>query len=508
MAIVRPTLEQLQDVARSLSLSLSQAQLDEYLDYMSGSLASYDRVDAMPENLPEVRYPRTAGHRPTAAENPHNAWYVKTDIVGASHGKLSGKTVAIKDNIAVAGVPMMNGASILEGYTPDCDATVVTRILDAGGRIAGKSQCEYYCLSGGSHTGSQGPVANPRKTGHSAGGSSSGSAVLLASGQVDLALGGDQGGSIRTPAAWCGVVGLKPTWGLVPYSGAMPIELTLDHLGPMSRSVAENALLLEVLAGPDGLDPRQIHQHAGEDYTTALSKGVSGLRIGLLKEGFGQQGAESDVEDSVNKAATVFAALGAEVSEISVPMHRDGPAIWSVIATEGATRQMMLDNGHGFNWKGLYLTSMIDAHSEWHDRADELPDTVKYSMLLGAFMIRTGRGRHYAKAQNLARKLTDAYDTAFKSVDVLLMPTTPMKAPKLPAQDAGATEIWDRAWENMDNTFPFDLTGHPCLQVPCGTSDELPIGMMLVGRCFEEKTLYQAGHAFERAFNWQTNRNN
>lgn len=505
MAIVAPTLAQLREVARSLSLSLSDMQLEEYRHYMSDSLASYQEVDAMPDNLPPVSYPRTPGIRPSAAENPHNAWFVKTDIAGAPNGKLSGKTVAIKDNIAVAGVQMMNGSSILEGYTPDIDATVVTRILDAGGRITGKSQCEYFCLSGGSHTGAQGPVENPRKAGHSSGGSSSGSAALLAAGEVDLALGGDQGGSARTPAAWCGVVGLKPTWGLVPYTGAMPIELTLDHLGPMSRTIADNALFLEVLAGPDGLDPRQMHQHEPETYTEALDKGVAGLRIGILREGFGHTNAEPDVEAAVLSAAGAFSELGAQVEEVSVPMHRSGPSIWTVVATEGATHQMMKGNSHGFNWKGLYLTSLIDAHSAWRARADELADTVKYTMLLGEFMIQTGRGRHYAKAQNLARRLADAYQAAFSKFDLLLMPTTPLKAPRLPATDAPTTEVWDRAWENMANTFPFDLTGNPCLQLPCGTSEGLPIGVMLVGRSFEERVLYQAGHAFEQTYDWQAN---
>ncbi len=170
---------------------------------------------------------------------------------------------------------MMNGASTLEGYVPDVDATIVTRILDAGGTILGKSVCEYFCFSGGSHTSSSGPVHNPRRQGYSAGGSSSGSAALLAAGEVDLAIGGDQGGSIRIPAAYCGIYGMKPTHGLVPYTGVMPIELTIDHTGPMSATVADNALLLEVFAGPDGLDPRQQGAPA-EAYTEALGQGCRG----------------------------------------------------------------------------------------------------------------------------------------------------------------------------------------------------------------------------------------
>src|ERR1700729_2181083 len=182
---------------------------------------------------------------------------MKTTVEGAANDKLKGKTVVIKDNICLAGVPMMNGASTMEGYVPDVDATVTARILDAGGTIVGKSVCEYFCFSGGSHTSSTGPVHNAHKMGYSAGGSSSGSATLVALGEVDMALGGDQGGSIRMPSAFCGTYGMKPTHGLVPYTGIMPIEIYVDHTGPITANVADNALLLEVLAGPDGYDPRQ-----------------------------------------------------------------------------------------------------------------------------------------------------------------------------------------------------------------------------------------------------------
>jgi amidase len=302
----------------------------------------------------------TPGYKPGPDENKYNAWFVKTTINGAPNGKLSGKTVALKDNVCLAGVPMINGTSILDGYTPDVDATIVTRLLDAGATIVGKAHCEYYCFSGGSHTGALGQVHNPRKMGYSAGGSSSGSAALSAAGEVDLAIGGDQGGSIRMPASYCGVVGMKPTWGLVPYSGVMPIELTLDHTGPMSQNVADNALMLEVLAGADGLDSRQYTSPKPSPYTDALKDNVKGLKIGIVKEGFKWPQSEKDVDEKVLAAAQHFKKLGAVVEEVSVPMHLLGLAIWTPIACEGATQQMMKDNGHGFNWKGLYVTSLHD----------------------------------------------------------------------------------------------------------------------------------------------------
>ncbi|MEM8760047.1 MAG: amidase family protein, partial [Pseudomonadota bacterium] len=257
MTVQRPTFSQLKTIVEDFGMHLSDERIAEFLGLMESSMKHYDTLDAMPDNLPTVEFPRTAGHRPTAEEDPLNAWYVKVDVQGASRGPLSGKTIALKDNVCLAGVPMMNGASTLKGYTPDLDATIVTRILEAGGTIKGKVHCEHFCLSSGSHTNSTGPTHNPHKRGFSAGGSSSGSGAVIGAGEVDMAIGGDQGGSIRMPASFCGIYGMKATHGLVPYTGVMPIENTIDHTGPMTQTVADNALLLEVLAGTDGLDPRQ-----------------------------------------------------------------------------------------------------------------------------------------------------------------------------------------------------------------------------------------------------------
>jgi amidase len=195
--------------------------------------------------------------------------------------------VAIKDNTAVAGVPMMNGAGTMEGYTPLRDATVVSRVLAAGATITGKAVCEDLCFSGGSHTSQTGPVRNPWDETRSAGGSSSGSAALVMAGIVDVATGGDQGGSVRIPSAYSGTVGHKPTWGLVPYTGAFPIEATIDHVGPITRTVADAALVLNVIAGPDGHDPRQPRDLVPDDYLAALTRDASGLRVGVVTEGFG-----------------------------------------------------------------------------------------------------------------------------------------------------------------------------------------------------------------------------
>ncbi|HEX2886549.1 amidase, partial [Vineibacter terrae] len=367
--------------------------------------------------------------------------------------------------------------------------------------VVGKVHCEYFCFSGGSHTSAAGPVHNPRKMGYSAGGSSSGSAAAIVAGEADMAIGGDQGGSIRIPSAYCGIVGLKPTWGLVPYTGIMPIELTIDHTGPMTADVADNALMLEVLAGPDGLDPRQTGCTT-DTYTKALSGSVAGMKIGVVKEGFGHPQSEKVVDELVRKGATRLKEMGATVEEISIPWHLTGMAVWSAIASEGATAQMMNGNSHGFNWKGLYATSLIDAHSAWRSRADELSDTLKTTILFGQYALNKYRGHYYAKAQNLARKLVAAYDTALARYDLLLMPTLPLRATKLPDPAGPRMDIIQRAFEMLPNTAPFDVTGHPAITIPCGMSDGLPAGLMLIGKHWNESTIYRAADAYEKSHDW------
>jgi amidase len=502
MAVQVPTEEQLRQVASDVGLSLSDSDVKSFIDLMRPGIAAYNVVDAMPDNLPRVKYPRTPGYRPTGEENKHNAWYVKTKVEGAARGKLKGKTVVLKDNIMLAGVPMMNGAATLEGYVPDIDATVVQRVLDAGGTIVGKAHCENFCLSGGSHTNATGPVHNPYKMGYSAGGSSSGSAVLVALGEVDMALGGDQGGSIRMPSSFSGTYGMKPTHGLVPYTGIMPIEIYVDHTGPMTANVADNALLLEVLAGPDGYDSRQINVKT-HPYTKALKDDIKGMKIGLVTEGFAQPNAEADVNAKVKAAAKKFEALGATVGEVSIPLHLAAGALWMPIGTEGLTQTMMWGDGYGVSRPDLYVTSLMDFHRNWRNRANEMSETTKLFTMLGTYIRRYYGSRYYGKAMNQTRLLTAAYDAALGEYDLLMMPTTPIKATELPPPDAPRELYVDRALNMISNTAPFDITHHPAMAVPCGMADGLPVSLMLVGKHFEEPTIYKAAFAFEQAGDWK-----
>ena len=501
MTIKRPTLSQMRDMASRFGMSLSDEDLEEYREIIEPYMQAYDRLDAMPDYLPEVRYPRSPGHFPTQTENPLNAWYVKTEVRGAPDGKLRGKRIALKDTICLAGVPMMNGSSIMEGYTPEIDATIVTRMLDAGAVIAGKSHCENFCLSGGSHTNAKGPIHNPWKRGYMAGGSSGGSAALVASGEVDMAIAGDQGGSIRIPASNCGVYGMKPTHGLVPYTGAMPIEQTIDHLGPVTNTVADNALLLEVLAGEDGLDPRQ-YKPTVYSYTEALGRGAQGMRIGILKEGFGHENSESDVDAKVMQAADRFRELGARVEEVSIPEHYTAMDAWTAITLEGLQDAMMWGNSTGTNYRGLFLPSMTDHMAQWRGRADELSHSLKACMFVGEHFQRQYRGRFYGKGQNIMRLCNERYMAALKKYDLLLMPTLPIKPQPHPPVDCSLSLYVQRAFEMVPNTAPFN-GGLPAMSIPCGLSEGLPIGLMLVGPHYGEMKIYQAADAFEQSSDWR-----
>ncbi|MDQ4076743.1 MAG: amidase family protein, partial [Chloroflexota bacterium] len=285
-----------------------------------------------------------------------------------------------------------------------------------------------------------------------------------------------------------------------------PIELTLDHLGPIASNVSDVALFLAAVAGEDGLDPRQKDVSVG-DYEGSLNGNAQGLKIGIVTEGFGWPSlSEEDVDETVRGAANSFEELGADVTEVSIPLHLDGIHIWNAIAIEGATDLMVRGNGMGTNWKGHYSTSLLDAYGRGRlTRADDLSETVKLTMLMGEYMRGSYHGRYYAKAQNLARKLRAAYDEALESVDLLLMPTLPLKATKIPDPDAPIEEVVARALEMLPNTAPFDVSGHPAMSVPCGLSDGLPVGMMLIGKKWDEGTVLRAAHAFEQTGTYNTN---
>ncbi len=499
MPVRPPRPDEIAAIADRYGFALSEADVESFTPLVTGALSSYDAVEELYAAVaPEAPAGRVAV-APDEDENPLGAWYVKTDIRESEDGPLAGYRIAIKDNTAVAGVPMMNGSRTVEGFVPSRDATVVSRLLAAGATISGKAVCEDLCFSGASHTSATGPVRNPWDPTRTSGGSSSGSGALVAAGEVDMALGGDQGGSVRMPGAFCGVVGHKPTHGLVPYTGAFPIEFTIDHLGPITRTVSDAALMLSVIAGRDGDDPRQPSDLQPEDYTAALRQDVAGLRIGVVAEGFGIPGlSDPGVDDTVRTAVDELREAGMQAEQVEIPWHRHAMHIWNVIATDGATVQMLDGNGYGHNWDGRYDPELIAHYGrQRREVAPAWSETVKLVAMAGRYSLDNYQSRHYAMARNLVPALRAAYDEALASHDVLVMPTLPITATPLVGPDDPREVYVARALEMLVNTAPFDVSGHPATTVPAGLVDGLPAGMMIVGKRFADAGCLQVAQAFE-----------
>ena len=447
---------------------------------------------------------RTPGRRPSADEDPYNAFITTCRVEGAPDGPLAGVEVALKDHVAVAGVPLTFGWRPMAGFTPDFDATIVTRLLDAGGTIVGKLNMDQLSMCGAAFGGvsDYGRVKNPRNPDHLTAGSSSGAGAAVASGQVDAAIGGDQGGSVRMPAAWCGVVGIKPTFGLVPHSGVFGAEPSIDHVGPLARTVELTARVLGVLAGPDGQDPRQRDVPAPPDYTAGLDGDAGGIRLGVLEEGFAGGDADPVVRDAIDR----LASAGATAESVSVPQHSAGTAIFWMLLAEG-TRRVVESNLGGAFARTHYPADLI-AHfgrlRESHGR--ELPTYLKTVLLTAAAFERRHHGAVYARGQNLRGRLAALYDAALESVDVLVMPTMAGVAPPYQAP-ADAEEAFEqtlltrrgrRVAEHIGfNLSPFNATGHPAISVPCGSLNGLPVGLQLVGRHFDEARLLRVASAVE-----------
>lgn len=496
-AINPPTLEELKSVAAKQHLNIDDEDLKAYRADVIAFLKVYDRLKALQAPGLPVKYPSCPGYAPAQKDNPYNAWSRITETKGAVTGKLAGRTVAVKENVAIAGVPMTVSSQFMSGCISPYHATVVSRLLEAGAFIRGKATSENMCYSGSSFSSFPAPVPNPHDRERSAGGSSSGSAVLIASGEVDLAIGTDTGGSIRLPACWSGIVGFKPTFGLVPQTGVFPFERSLDHVGPMTRTVKDCALMLEVIAGYDGgLDPTQPENVTVPEYSQLLTGKISGIRIALIKEGF--DGSEPDVAETVRNAAKSLESLGATVEEISFPAHANVLAASYALLFEGGASTFLNGGISSHSPRGYQDTVTHDfVFNASKSKADELPITMK-RVLLGAAFIKEKFGNHfYGTATNVVRSIVAEYDGLFEKFNVLVMPTIKFKAPKLPKAGASVAEILEADTEMSANTLPFNATRHPALSINAGFSEGLPVGMTIVGNHFDDSTVLNVAFAYE-----------
>ncbi|CAI4212415.1 unnamed protein product [Parascedosporium putredinis] len=491
---------------KHLGVELDPKESVDYYELLAAVHDCAEHLLSLPDYQPvsdQQRYPRENVHRPAEDSKVFGAaWAHKVLIRGAQDTgngaarHLAGKSVCIKDCIAVAGVPQFYGSDAFDPWTPVTDATVVTRVLDAGADILGTATCEHFCNSTASFTSAQGTVENPHATGYSAGGSTSGGAALVAGKITDIAIGTDQGGSIRVPSALCGCVGMKPTYGLVPFTGITSGDAIDDHAGPLARSVLDVAKCLDALAGYDGIDDRSVGagKHNSFGFAEALvsnsetAKPLSGIKVGILAEGFNQDIIHQDVRAVVRAAIEKFEELGATVEEVSVPEHLDGPAVPRTprsLSHRVRGGSAPVDHGIFPATLPLYKNTVINGLY----LADKFPGL-------------------YGRTVNIGRRIRDAYEKVFTGVDVLVLPTTPFVARRHGMRDSPRASF-EPTIGMTTNTAVFNVTGHPAMSIPVGwapaTDDatlSLPVGMQIVGALGQDKKVLQVGHAWESSFDW------
>lgn len=455
--------------------------------------------------------PAMSHSRPTPLDDPLNAFVRRCEVTPTRSGLLDGVRIAVKDAISVAGVPLTGGSAVLQDLVPTEHSTVVRRILAAGGTIVGMTNMDAFGFSGGGESSSFGPTLNPYDANRTAGGSSSGSAAALHYPDVDMSLGADQGGSIRIPASWCGVIGLKPTHGLVPYTGVMGIDATFDHVGPMARKVEDVARLLTVLSGQDGLDPRQ-HAPDGDlwgrarNYLHAVHAAPDSLhdvRLGIVEEATGPGVVTPEVDEAFTRACDRLTAAGARLHRTSLPAHVQlGPIAFAGFVDGMAA--LLNGGGNGFHWRGRYAPEFATAlRSGLADRPDQLSPQVQVAIILGEWLRQHYRGELYARAQNERAHLRESYSAAFENVDFLIMPTTPGLPPPIDAS-IDISERVLRGWEVLSNTSPTNMTGHPAITLPIETAGGLPAGTMLIGPHGSEEELLSLARTIEKSVGLKT----
>jgi amidase len=498
------------ELAAQWNVSLDSEHRAQYRQLIEGMQETVRTVTAASKpdfellhGSPRRHGDREGAWRPDTDADPCNAWLCRCRIAGAADGPLADLTAGIKDNIAVAALPCSVGSEALSGFVPEIDATVVARLLDAGATVCGKQNMDAFAMGDAGELQDAGPTWNPHDSDRLAGGSSSGSAAAVTVGDCDIALGTDQAGSVRTPAAWCGVVGCKPTYGLVPYTGVFGMDFGFDHVGVISRDVRTNARVMATIAGDDRqngsrLDSRQPRGCSAGRYVEALETDLNEMTLGVLDEGFDWSTAEPGVEAAVDETIEALAEQGVSVRRVSAQLHRLAPAILGVTAPLGAATTYK-QGGVGTTTPGWHWTRGREAFRAAIDNhADTLSPAVVASLLFAEECRANNQDIAYAEAKNLALALGQEYDACLDACDALAMPTVPQVAVEYDT-DATPEARLERLATLPVNTCGANQTGHPALSVPCGTVDGLPVGLQLLGDRFDEATLYRLAHAVETA---------
>ncbi|MFA9518173.1 amidase [Halopenitus sp. H-Gu1] len=472
-------------VAARLDLELTDEEAVAAADRIEALSGLYDDLEATPAGATagDRDVFETTPHRPAEGDDPHNAWLWRFDLVRPDgSGALDGLDVAVKNNMGIRGVELTCGSRAFEGVVAGAHSAVVERLLDSGAQIVGATNMDELAFGPTSETSAFGPTTNPVATDHVAGGSSSGSAAAVAAGDVDLALGSDTGGSIRIPASYCGIVGHKPTYDVVPRRGFVAMAYSMDHIGPLARDVETAARGMDAIADapPDA-----------DAYAADLGVDADDLTVGVPERLF-EKHVSADVDRTVRDAIDRLDDLGATVQEVQIPeLDRSREAWWGIAPVEFAATYAT--NGLGLWRRGRVDPSLAAAARRVRGATSrELGANVTQMLALGGALLETHGGSHYVRARNLRAELAESFERTFEEVDLLASPSTPMTALELDEFERGVTPPinWD--------THPADLTGHPAISLPCGETDGLPVGLQFIGPRHGDKAVLDAAHTFEQ----------
>ena len=412
-------------------------------------------------------------------------------------GPLFGLPIGVKDNIVTEGLETTCASKILEGFMPIYDATVVKKLQEAGMVTIGKLNMDEFAMGSSNENSAYKTTKNPWNLNHVPGGSSGASAAAVAAGEVPFSLGSDTGGSIRQPAAYCGVVGMKPTYGRVSRFGLVAFASSLDQIGPITRNVRDNALLLEALAGVDPNDSTSADIPV-PNYAAALDGNIKGLKIAVPKEFLGE-GVQEAARQSVLDALEVLKGLGATVEEVSLPHSKYALAAYYILSSSEASSNLSRFDGIRYGFRAEGVKNLMELYKE--TRAQGFGDEVKRRIMLGTYSLSAGTyDAYYKKAQQARTLIKQDYDKIFEEYDVIVGPTAPTAA------FAIGKNIDDpmTMYANDILTIPINLAGVPAISIPCGFDGDLPLGLQIIGKHFDEETIYRTAYAYEKATDFHT----
>ena len=407
-------------------------------------------------------------------------------------GPLFGMPIGVKDNIVTEGIETTCASKILEGFNPIYDATVVHKLRNAGLVTIGKLNMDEFAMGSSNENSAFKNTRNPWNLNHVPGGSSGGSAAAVAAGEVPFSLGSDTGGSIRQPASFCGVVGMKPTYGRVSRFGLVAFASSLDQIGPVTRNVEDNAFLLEAISGLDANDSTSADVEV-PSFTKSLTGDIKGLRIAVPKEYLGQGVGEAS-KQSVLDALKVLESLGATWEEVSLPHSKYALAAYYLLSSSEASSNLARFDGIRYGFRADNVENLMELYKE--TRAQGFGNEVKRRIMLGTYSLSAGSyDAYYKKAQQVRTLIKQDFDNVFDKYDVIIGPTTPTPAFKIGENVKDPLTMY----ANDILTIPVNLAGVPGISIPCGFSDGLPLGLQIIGKYFDEATIYRVAHAYEQA---------